>query len=271
MSVFIGIDFSGGPRPWQPVVRAPTVWLAVVRDTGNRPRLESLMPVQALPGRERPFDRLVAFIAKAEFEVATIDAPFALPLAHMPSDGHAGLLKLVRSLPNGENRPFPTGASLVHMGERFAKRGQLKPLRTTEAYWASKGVNTRSTMWAGPRGGAPFAAACLRLLERTDRPCWPWSVHGSGTLGEAFPAAQLCQWGARFQGYSRPDAAPVRQTIINTVRDRLDVDTPNAELMLQSTDALDSVLAAFGALAIAQGNVANYSTATAEGFIAVAQ
>jgi hypothetical protein len=75
----------------------------------------------------------------------------------------------------------------------------------------------------------------------------------------------------QFHGYSRTDAAPVRQAIIDTVRDRLEVDSSEAELMLESTDALDSVLAAFGALAVAQGKVANYSTANAEGFIAVAQ
>jgi hypothetical protein len=35
-----------------------------------------------------------------------------------------------------------------------------------------------------------IAAACLRLLERAGRPCWPWATSNNGMLVEAFPAAQ---------------------------------------------------------------------------------
>ncbi len=175
MSRFIGIDFSGGARPWRPFVKHPTVWLAIAAEIGDELRLEKLMPVQSLAGDGSPFDRLVEFLAAGDFAVAAIDAPFSLPLAHMPKGGQAELLHLVNSLPNGTDRPFPRGASIVTLVEAVAPKVQAKPLRQTEKYWTTHGVNTRSTMWAGPRGGAPFAAACLRLLERSERPLWPWA------------------------------------------------------------------------------------------------
>ena len=193
MSRFIGIDFSGGARPWRISVRNPTVWIATVRDSGSMLGLEQVIPVQSLEGAGLPFDRLIQFLRAGDFEVATIDAPFSLPVAHLPPGGHVELLEQVRALPNGPDRPFPTGASIVTLGEAIAPKVQPKPLRQTETFWVSRKVNTRSTMWNGPRGGAPFAAACLRLLERSGRPVWPWTAFQNGILGEAFPAAQLSQ------------------------------------------------------------------------------
>jgi hypothetical protein len=55
-------------------------------------------------------------------------------------------------------------------------------MRLTEKYWQDKGVNVRSTMWAGPRGGAPFAVACMTLLARHDGPVWPLRLSPKGCM-----------------------------------------------------------------------------------------
>src|SRR5262245_58903840 len=100
MSTFIGIDFSGASRPWRPNITAPTVWLAIAKLRGGSLRLEELKPVQALNGHGHLFDQLISLLAKRDFEVAAIDAPFALPLRHMPGGLHAELLRLVKALPD---------------------------------------------------------------------------------------------------------------------------------------------------------------------------
>lgn len=271
MSRFIGIDFSGGARPWRTSIARPTVWIAVAEIIGSRPQLISLMPVQSLPGDELPFDRLVRFLARRDFEVAAIDAPFSLPLAHMPRSGHAELLRSVRALPNGHDRPFPLGASLVALGEVVARKLVAKPLRRTEEYWLTKGVNTRSTMWNGPRGGAPFAAACLRLLERVELPCWPWTQPQVGTLGEAFPAAQLRQWGLPHQAYSKQNAEHVRCSILTGLRERISIRPVDADVLRTNADALDAVISVFGAIAISERSVVGYNIAHTDGNIAVAE
>jgi hypothetical protein len=87
-------------------------------------------------------------------------------------------------------------------------------------------VNVRSTLWWKHRGGAPFAAACMKLIASAGQPpCWPWASanRGTGTLAEAFPAAQLRQWCLDHQGYG-PQGGDVR--------------------------ALDAVLVAFAAIAV---------------------
>jgi hypothetical protein len=270
MSRFIGIDFSGGARPWKRSVSRPTVWLAILEDTGERLELTEVITVQELEGSDPPFDRLVRLLAVADFHAAAIDAPFSLPLAHMPGGGHAELLRRVAALPNGSDRPFPRGACIVALGEAVAPKDCHKPLRQTEKCWASKGVNTRSTMWAGRRGGAPFAAACLRLLERSQRPCWPWAPFRPGILCEAFPAAQLRQWRLPHQGYSKLGAVSARATIVASLIKRVRVSASHAQILLQNTDALDAVIAAFAGVAVATGTVVGFDVPYADGVIAVA-
>jgi hypothetical protein len=270
MSTFIGIDFSGGARPWKEHVREPTVWLAFVGDLGDRLSLNKLLPVQALEGNGSAFDRLVALLAAGAYEVAAIDAPFSLPVAHLPQGSHSELILNVRALPNGLDRPFPTGASIVTLGEMVAPKTELKPLRQTETYWKSRGVNTRSTMWNGPRGGAPFAAACLCLIERSQRPCWPWSEFQPGILCEAFPAAQLHHWGLPCTKYSGFAGQSTRERIFNGIRNRLVVNAHHAETILRSADALDAVVATFAAVAVAKRSVVAFDATHPDGFIAVA-
>jgi Protein of unknown function (DUF429) len=218
-----------------------------------------------------PFDRLVKLLAAGDFEAAAIDAPFSLPSAYMPPGGHLELLRRVAALPDGPDRPFPIGESIIELGEAVAVKDRAKPLRQTEKDWASRDVNTRSTMWNGPRGGAPFAAACLRLLERSGRPCWPWATFQPGILVEAFPAAQLRHWGLPHQGYSGPRSANVRAMILSSLNARLRVSAFHAQIIVENTDALDAVIAVFAGLAVAKRAVVGFRAPYADGFIAVAE
>ena len=77
-------------------------------------------------------------------------------------------------------------------------------------------------MWAGPRGGAAFTAACLVLAARTRRPVWPVARAGPGLLVEAFPAAQLRQWELPYQRYDGKAGTPVRAGLVERLRLRVD-------------------------------------------------
>ncbi len=91
-----------------------------------------------------------------------------------------------------------------------------KEMRETESSWKGRGVNVRSTLWCGPRGGAPFAVACMTLLAGHKGPVWPFRTNGETgcVLAEAFPAAQLCHWQLPHTGYGRQVAKSVRERII---------------------------------------------------------
>ena len=271
MTKFMGVDFSGGARPWGPVVARPTVWIATVEKDIGGLLLTELIPVQSLAGEGPPFERLVKLLAAGDFQVTAIDAPFSLPLAHLPKGGHAELLQAVKALPNGPDRPFPTGASILALGEAKSPKAQAKPLRKTEAYWVAQGVITRSTMWNGPRGGAPFAGACLRLQERSGRPSWPWAKAQPGVLCEAFPAAQLRHWGLPHQGYSQSTASQVRELIVEKLQGRIDVSQAHRGILIQNPDALDALISAFAAVAVADNAVVGFDAPLPDGVIAVAQ
>ncbi|WP_439543844.1 DUF429 domain-containing protein [Hyphomicrobium sp.] len=268
MGRFVGIDFSGGAAPWRSRVSRPTVWVAV---TDGRSLLE-LRPVHELEGEGLPYHRLARLLEAADFDAAAIDAPFCLPVKHLPPGGFAALLREVALISNGDDRPFPRGAEILALGERYAPkdRAKPKPLRATEAYWASRGVNTRSTMWNGPRGGAPFAAACLRMIGLTGRPCWPWNAATRGVLVEAFPAAQLRHWGMAHTRYGAKAAVAERAALVEQIRNKIEISIPYADKMIQSPDALDAVVASFAAFAVGNGTVGAFEAAHADGVIAVA-
>ncbi len=248
---FLGIDFSGAAAPWTPRCAKPTVWIAAVEDDV----LIDLRPVQALGGEGAPFDRLVGLLKAGDFRAAGIDAPCSLPARHMPTAGHAALLKTVSMMPSAADRPFPRGADLVGLAHSIAPLETAKPARQTEAVWQKKGVNVRSTLWNGARGGAPFTAACLTLLARAERPVWPWSA-GAGIIVEAFPAGQLKAWSLPYAKYAGAEGGAVRQLIVAALRRRLSIKPAFRKLMTDGPDALDAVLASFGARAAAKGRLA---------------
>ena len=241
---FLGIDFSGGAAPWRPVCANPTVWIAALEG----PRLADLRPVQKLDGDSHPFDNLVALLSQGRYRAAAIDAPFCLPAAHMPPGGHAQLLRDIAQLPAAEDRPFPRGADLVAYATTHAPLASAKPSRLTERQHHA----TRSTLWNGSRPGAPFAAACLTLLARSQRPVLPWK-DAPGMLVETFPAAQLKAWGLPHASYADDEGRPIRAKIITHLEDKqhLMIAPDDRRDMLRSADALDAVLAAFGAKAAA--------------------
>ena len=241
---FLGIDFSGGSAPWRRVCAKPTVWIAALEGF----RLADLRPVQKLDGDGDPFENLVALLKRGRYRAAAIDAPFCLPEAHMPAGGHAQLLKDISQLPAADDRPFPRGADLVAYATTHAPLASAKPARLTERQHHA----TRSTLWNGIRPGAPFAAACLTLIARAQRPVWPWK-DAPGMLVETFPAAQLRAWGLPHTNYADPEARPVRAKIVTHLEEtkHLLIDTADRKEMLKSSDALDAVLAAFGARAAA--------------------
>src|SRR5262245_53634800 len=86
----LGIDFSGAAAPWKETCARPTVWIAALEGF----RLDDLRPVQSLPGKGAPFERLTALLKAGKYRAAGIDAPFSLPAAQIPGS-HAELLRRV--------------------------------------------------------------------------------------------------------------------------------------------------------------------------------
>lgn len=263
--MYLGIDFSGAASPWKMRNSKPTVWIAAIENIVAM-RLTDLRPVQSLPGDGDPFKRLLALLSAGDFAAAGIDAPFAIPARYLPSGGHVELLNRVRKLAPAPDRPFPLGEVLVDFAKEVAQLDQKKPHRVTERRWINHRVNTRSTLWNGPRSGAAFTIACLTLLARSGRPIWPWTC-GPGMLVEAFPAAQLRTWALPFSGYSKPEQHKAREQILAGLAMRLEFNASQREAMLGCPDALDAVIAAFAAVAAARkGALTEYP---ADGLIAV--
>jgi hypothetical protein len=284
---WLGIDFSGDLRMWGPRRRS-NVWIAeVIEDRGAR-RLATVRRVQELPGEARPFARLAALLAAGGYDAAGIDAPFSVPAAFVHGD-HAATARAAAALAG--RRDFASGKELVRLlaGRPPPLTPEAKPLRETERYWARRrgpagrsrkvelplrAVNVRSTMWAGPRGGAPMTAACLTLLHTARRPVWPFSPPapglGLGFLVEAFPAAQLATWSLPFTGYGGVAGSEVRRELVEGLERLVELGAARARL-LESADALDAVLAAFAGRAVLRGLLVDppRPIAAREGWIAV--
>jgi len=270
MSHYLGIDFSGNYRKWGARCRSSNVWVARVEGDASLHTLTDLRIVQDLPGATPPFDRLAELLRAGQFDAAGIDAPFALPAAHM-SDNHAQLLHLAASAPR-DKRPFPSAADfLASLTPPLPPRGP-KVYRETEDCWRKQGVNTRSTVWAGPRGGTAMTAACLMLLHAAQRPVWPWARTGPGLIVEAFPAAQLKAWGLPHQKYNGSGAVlqDTRHAIVDGLGRRIELAAYRG-CVLANADALDAVVAAFAAIAVSTNRLASLpgSASAQEGWIAV--
>jgi hypothetical protein len=271
---YLGIDFSGNALSWRDKCSTSNVWICRLLDDGNtRPRITELCPVQQLAGTGSPFRRLADLLAGGRFAAASIDAPFSLPQRHVTSEGWLALLRMVDALECSPRAPFPSGQSLIKLAAKISDLERPKPLRLTEKYWFNQGVNVRSTLWWKPRGGAPFAAACMKLLATAGfPPCWPWSSASEGLIAEAFPAAQLRCWDLPCRQYSGPEGTEHRQQIIRGLEHRINFNSFEA-LAERSADALDAVIASFGAIAAHQNKAippaGDPVTLSLEGWIAV--
>jgi hypothetical protein len=221
----------------------------------------------------------MAILAAKQFSAAAIDAPFSLPSRYVPEEGWLGLLKLVDALPLDPDAPFPNGPSLITLAKTVVTLdplealNPLKPFRRTEKYWSDRGVNVRSTLWWKPRGGAPFAAACMKLLATAGLPpCWPWAASTEGIIAEAFPAAQLRSWGMPFTNYDGSDGSDMTRQIIQGLERRVNFDRFR-ESAEKSADALDAVISSFAAIAAYRTEVprpeADEEVVLREGWIAV--
>jgi hypothetical protein len=268
----LGIDFSGSADQWSAKRRNSNVWIAAGRVDAARLLIEHLSPVQDLLGDAEPFDRLVELLT--DFDgFAAIDAPFSAPRAYAASV--PVLWAQASGLPH-EGRPFGRGADLVELLSPGVGRHGLKVYRACEALWRQRGLNTPSTLWSGPGGGASAAVACMTLLLMRGGPVWPLRPGGAGAvMVEASPAAQLFTWGLESSGYSgaKPKAAAARSQILAAlVADHgLVVSEAHAALCRDSADALDAVLCAYAAKTIADGRHPRQLPAVArsEGWIVV--
>ena len=229
---YIGIDFSGDVEKWRPNRSRSNVWIALARRNAVAFEVERLFRVQDCAKRQEtksPFSSLIKFLRGADFVAAGIDAPFSVPSGYVPAGGHRELLDKTVAI-DCDERPFPRGADFIASLSPISGADPLpwhgrKVYRETEGYWANRGINVRSTLWNGPRGGAPFTAACLPLLAHTGPPIWPWAIPHPETrslLVEAFPAGQLFAWGLPCNSYngSGDHAREVRQTIITGIEAR---------------------------------------------------
>ncbi|WP_439816986.1 DUF429 domain-containing protein [Zavarzinia sp. CC-PAN008] len=257
----LGIDFSGNHLMWRASLSAEraNVWIASIVDG----HLADLRPVQALAGEGTPFSRLVAVLAAADFDVAAIDAPCALPQPWCsPRDG---LLARIAALPC-PGRPFPSGRDLLALAGLDGQGSRARRQTEREEF---PGLNVRPTLWHGGRPGAPFAMACLRLLAESGAPCWPWVACGPGMVAEAFPMGQLQAWGLPHLRYGRPDGGAERVAIVARLGDVLDLGVHRARLEA-TPDALDAVVLALTAGALAQGRIPRrHAEHLDEGWIAV--
>jgi predicted nuclease with RNAse H fold len=271
---FLGIDFSGNARSWRASRTTSNLWICRVRrDFELRPLVTELVPVQYLAGDGPPFQRLADLLAERQFSAAAIDAPFSLPSRHVPNEGWLKLLQLIDALPIDSATPFPNAQSLIELAQTISELESRKPLRRTEKLWSDRRINVRSTLWWKPRGGAPFAAACMKLLAMAGLPpCWPWSTRTKGLVVEAFPAAQLWSWKLPQQKYDGRDGIEVRQVIIRGLESRVDFGRFR-KAAEQSADALDAVIASFAAIAAFRGEAiepeGDVMTVAREGWIAV--
>jgi predicted nuclease with RNAse H fold len=250
----LGIDFSGSADQWRPGRRRSNVWIASGEGAGAELRLDDLRPVQALDGEGAPFERLVRLLAHTD-AVAAIDAPFSIPRSHAAS---AALLWVEVGELSREGRPFGRGGDFVAGVAPKAGPHGLKLYRACESAWRRKGLNVRSTLWCGPRGGAAFGVACMTLLRRHAGPIWPFRPDGEGALVvEAYPAAQLLTWGLRPVGYNgpTPKAKAARLAIIESLtRDHgLVASGEHLGVCEENADALDAVICAYAAKAMAEG------------------
>jgi len=253
--------------------RRSNVYIAEVEIQQERPFLRKLQTVQELPGQEEPFQRLANLLKSKHFNAAAIDAPFSVPCEYLPCGGHKALLDLVAGIERPKNWPFPAAQDFVCRILSGRDLLSKKPLRRTELAWSKKKVNVRSTLWAGPRGGAAMTAACLTLLHQAQCPIWPWHrADQTRLLVEAFPAAQLCHWGMKYERYDGDSHERLtnRARLVASVSELIEIsDETHRKQMELSADALDAVLCAFAAIAVSTGTLAQSPVPSDEGQIAV--
>jgi len=238
--------------------RRSNVYIAEVEIQQGRHYLRTLQTGQELPGHEEPFQRLTNLLKARRFSAAAIDAPFSVPRKYLPDNNHQALLEFVAAMKAPKDWPFPAAQDFVRGVLSGRSLVSKKPLRETELAWKGKHINVRSTLWAGPRGGAAMTAACLTLLHRAGCPIWPWDpADHDGLLIEAFPAAQLYHWGMKYQRYNgdKKESLKNRKALVAFLSELIEIPGRLKERMEETADALDAVVCAFAAIAVSTGRL----------------
>ena len=265
--VWLGIDFSGNRKQWKARTKRSNIWIATLHQNNDGVKLTSLIRPQEFPGNQDPFERLCNHLRTTDFDAAGIDAPFSIPIEYLPKGGRSELLQAAKSQAD-QTPPFPSAKWLVQYAAEVRPLVEKKPYRAAER--ACK-VNVRSTLWAGPRGGAAFTAACLTLIGKSGRPCWPWVKGGSGILVEAFPAIQLKMWNLPHQNYGKPEYSGTREEILSSIERRFAVNISDEHRrdMIASPDALDALICCFAARAVGMNKLETELQHQADGCIAI--
>jgi hypothetical protein len=252
--IWLGIDFSGNRSQWNPGVKRSNIWIANLHEDNGEFRLASLLRPQELAGSRGPFERLCVLLKRGDFDAAAIDAPFSIPQEYLPPGGHKALIEAVREKAKSDP-PFPRATWLVAYATGIRPLATKKPHREAERLC---NVNVRSTLWAGPRGGAAFTSACLCLIGQAGRPCWPWQDPQKGILVEAFPAAQLKTWNLPYESYGKPEHWERRKFMLSEIetRFRLKAEDGAREDIITYPDALDALVCCFAARAVIRKKLA---------------
>jgi hypothetical protein len=88
-------------------------------------------------------------------------------------------------------------------------------------------------------------------------------------LVEVFPAAQLRTWGLPHQGYSGEKGGESRRLIVDGVAKKISLSIGHRDLISQCPDALDAVIAVFGAVAATESRQQLPVEFSPEGWISV--
>lgn len=280
MRTWIGIDFSGANGSWSPGTTKSNVWIAVVNQIRTTElRLSTLEQVQRFQSRDAapPFKRLAHFLRDGDFDCAAIDAPFSLPSVALPKGSRADFLKRIKRLTLEAKRHIPHGAQLLAIAREqlpwLEERGTKQHYRAAEHRFSA----TRTSLWNGPRGGAAFTIACLRLLAEADQySLWNGAADDKAPrIVEAYPAGQLRCWKLPAEKYNGTEEFAVsnRERIVAALEKDigLTIGTNHRQTVLGNADALDAVICAFGAKAAHTGKFVkpDRNIAKGEGWIAI--
>lgn len=185
-------------------------------------------------------------------EKSGVDCPFGWPrrFVSMVTDHEAGRLLP----PVSSGRGWRRGLALREADDVVHSRTGLTPLS----------VSADRIAHAAMRWAAIAATLASRGVDvRRD---------GSGPLAEVYPAAALKLWGLPFRGYKGAENVQARGSLVADLLNAapwLELG-PHGDVCRSSDDALDAVISALVARAVAQNATepaSNRSTAEAEGWI----
>jgi predicted nuclease with RNAse H fold len=186
--------------------------------------------------------RLLARSASAGHRVG-IDCPLGWPIDFVST-----------VVAHSAHAPLPPPAELI----RRSDHKTLNPLlyRMTDEVIYNK-VGSRPPLSVAANLLGVVALRCARLLGEVERDGVPLDRSGlTGPIAEVYPAATLRGWQlSGLESYKRPEARAARQSIVELLERAIGMPFPAevADRCVRSHDALDALIAAFAARAVALG------------------